>query len=92
MSAELRVYLKDLFQLGNLCYRIGKMGLDLLSDKEKHMYLFFDTETTGIPKNRKAPISDSTNWPRLVQLAWLITDEKAPNRRVRSISLSHRDL
>lgn len=35
------------------------------------MYLFFDTETTGLPKNYNAPASDSDNWPRLVQLAWL---------------------
>ncbi len=35
------------------------------------MYLFFDTETTGLPKNWKAPISDLNNWPRLVQIAWL---------------------
>ncbi|MGB8765657.1 MAG: 3'-5' exonuclease [Burkholderiales bacterium] len=39
------------------------------------MYLFFDTETTGIPKNYKAPASDSRNWPRLVQLAWLLVDK-----------------
>lgn len=40
------------------------------------MYLFFDTETTGIPKNYKAPVSDLKNWPRLVQIAWLVTDEQ----------------
>jgi DNA polymerase III epsilon subunit-like protein len=34
------------------------------------MYLVFDTETTGLPKNFNAPISDSANWPRLVQIAW----------------------
>ena len=34
------------------------------------MYLVFDTETTGLPKNYKAPISDLDNWPRLVQLSW----------------------
>ena len=39
------------------------------------MYLFFDTETTGIPKNYKAPVTDLKNWPRLVQIAWLVTDE-----------------
>ena len=39
------------------------------------MYLFFDTETTGIPKNYKAPASDSKNWPRLVQIAWMLTDK-----------------
>jgi DNA polymerase III subunit epsilon len=38
------------------------------------MYLFFDTETTGLPRNWKAPISDLNNWPRLVQLAWLLYD------------------
>lgn len=38
------------------------------------MYLFFDTETTGLPKNRKAPITDLNNWPRLVQLAYLYYD------------------
>jgi DNA polymerase III epsilon subunit-like protein len=38
------------------------------------MYLFFDTETTGLPRNYKAPIEDLDNWPRLVQLAWLFYD------------------
>jgi DNA polymerase-3 subunit alpha len=40
------------------------------------MFLIFDTETTGLPKNYNAPISDSDNWPRLVQLAWQLHDEK----------------
>ncbi len=40
------------------------------------MYLFFDTETTGLPKNWKAPVTDLENWPRLVQLAWLLYDSK----------------
>lgn len=39
-------------------------------------YLFFDTETTGLPKNYNAPYYDSNNWPRLVQLAWIIYDEE----------------
>ena len=39
-------------------------------------YIIFDTETTGLPKNYNAPLSDSDNWPRLVQLAWQIHDEK----------------
>ncbi len=38
------------------------------------MYLFFDTETTGLPRNWKAPVSDTANWPRMVQIAWLIYD------------------
>jgi DNA polymerase III epsilon subunit-like protein len=39
------------------------------------MILFFDTETTGLPKNWKAPVSDTSNWPRLVQLAYLMYSE-----------------
>ncbi len=39
------------------------------------MYLFFDTETTGKPRNWKAPASDTNNWPRMVQIAWLFYDE-----------------
>ncbi|PJA08055.1 MAG: DNA polymerase III subunit alpha [Flavobacteriales bacterium CG_4_10_14_0_2_um_filter_32_8] len=38
------------------------------------MFLIFDTETTGLPNNYKAPISDSNNWPRMVQLAWQLHD------------------
>ena len=39
------------------------------------MYLFFDTETTGLPRNWNAPVNDLDNWPRLVELAWLLCDE-----------------
>ncbi|MDR1895744.1 MAG: 3'-5' exonuclease [Prevotellaceae bacterium] len=39
------------------------------------MYLFFDTETTGLPKSWKAPVTDLNNWPRLVQLAFLSYDD-----------------
>lgn len=38
------------------------------------MILFFDTETTGIPKNYNAPISDVENYPRLVQLGYVLVD------------------
>jgi DNA polymerase III subunit alpha len=34
------------------------------------MYLIFDTETTGLPQNYSAPLTDFDNWPRCVQLAW----------------------
>ena len=34
------------------------------------MYLVFDTETTGLPRDWNAPLSDLSNWPRVVQLAW----------------------
>ncbi|MEX0686467.1 MAG: 3'-5' exonuclease [Balneolales bacterium] len=40
------------------------------------MYLFFDTETTGLPKNWKAPVNHLNNWPRLVQLAYSLFDDQ----------------
>ena len=39
------------------------------------MYLFFDTETTGTPKNYKASFKDIDNWPRVTQLAYQVYDE-----------------
>ena len=38
------------------------------------MYLIFDTETTGLPKRWDAPLTDSDNWPRCIQIAWQIHD------------------
>lgn len=38
------------------------------------MYLIIDTETSGLPKDWRAPLSDLGNWPRLVQIAWLQHD------------------
>ena len=40
------------------------------------MYLIFDTETTGLPKRWDAPLSDSENWPRCIQIAWQIHGAK----------------
>ena len=40
------------------------------------MFFIYDTETTGLPKNFNAPLSDSDNWPRMVQIAWQIHDAK----------------
>ena len=40
------------------------------------MFLIFDTETTGLPKKWKAPLTDFENWPRMVQLAWQCHDLK----------------
>ena len=39
------------------------------------MYIIFDTETTGLPKRWKAPLTDSENWPRCIQIAWQIHDQ-----------------
>src|SRR5882757_6816417 len=40
------------------------------------MYLIFDTETTGVPHNKTAPLTDLDNWPRIVQIAWELHDNK----------------
>jgi len=39
------------------------------------MYIIFDTETTGLPKNWNAPITDTDNWPRCIQIAWQLHDQ-----------------
>lgn len=39
------------------------------------MYIIFDTETTGLPKRWNAPITDTDNWPRAIQIAWQVHDE-----------------
>lgn len=36
--------------------------------------LFYDTETTGLPKSYTAPVSNGDNWPRLVQIAYILFD------------------
>ena len=38
------------------------------------MFLIFDTETTGLPKRWDAPITDTDNWPRCIQIAWQLHD------------------
>jgi DNA polymerase III epsilon subunit-like protein len=45
------------------------------------MYVFFDTETTGIPLDHNAPASDVENWPRVVQIAWTLIDREGSELR-----------
>ncbi|MCB0737954.1 MAG: DNA polymerase III subunit alpha [Bacteroidetes bacterium] len=40
------------------------------------MFLVYDTETTGLPDNWNEPITNFANWPRLVQIAWQLHDDK----------------
>lgn len=37
--------------------------------------LLYDCETNGKPKDYKAPVTDVDNWPRVIQLAWQLTDQ-----------------
>jgi DNA polymerase III subunit epsilon len=50
-------------------------------------YLIFDTETTGLPKSWHASVTRLDNWPRIVQLAWVLYDEagKELQQRVRIV-------
>jgi DNA polymerase III epsilon subunit-like protein len=46
----------------------------IFSDSDTY-YLFIDTETSGLPRSRYASYKDTTNWPRLVQIAWILCDQ-----------------
>ena len=41
----------------------------------KKKFLFFDTETTGLPVRWGASTEDLDNWPRIIQLAFIVADE-----------------
>lgn len=45
------------------------------SEKKAGKYLFFDTETTGLPKRRNAKPENFANWPYVVDIAWYLIDE-----------------
>lgn len=38
-------------------------------------FLFFDTETNGLPIDYKASYTDVDNWPRVIQLGWVLTND-----------------
>jgi len=38
-------------------------------------FIVFDTETTGLPKSKKASVENSEMWPYIVQFSWLIYDD-----------------
>lgn len=39
-------------------------------------YLLIDTETNGLPQSYDLPMTDLTNWPRLISVAWALYDDK----------------
>lgn len=39
-------------------------------------YLFFDTETTGLPRDYRAPLDNFANWPRIVELCYATIDTR----------------
>ena len=40
------------------------------------LYLIIDTETNGLPQSYHLPVTDLTNWPRLISVAWGLYDEQ----------------
>jgi DNA polymerase-3 subunit epsilon len=66
----------DLISEENIIHKTDNHSKISLSENPTKVFLFFDTETTGLPKDYKAPESDLTNWPRMVQLAYLLYDQK----------------
>ncbi|MDD5418369.1 MAG: 3'-5' exonuclease [Methanomicrobiaceae archaeon] len=50
-------------------FRTRRLPADLLR------YLIFDTETAGLPRGRRRYSRTSVQWPRLVQIAWIVFDE-----------------
>jgi DNA polymerase III epsilon subunit-like protein len=55
---------------------MAEIQLELFSQAlPEPVFLFFDTETTGLPRNWQAPVTDLDNWPRLVQLAYMAFDK-----------------
>ena len=41
----------------------------------EHKFLVFDTETNGLPIDFKQDFRNTNNWPRLLQISWLIVDK-----------------
>ncbi len=55
------------------------------------MFLIFDTETTGLPKNFKASYKDTDNWPRMVQISWQIHDVRGKLIEVKNFIVKPED-
>jgi DNA polymerase III epsilon subunit-like protein len=66
-------------------YSVDPLNTVFQKNKEPRVFIVFDTETTGLPKNWNAPVTDTENWPRVLQLAWSIHDEEGKE-------LEHRDI
>ena len=54
--------------------KIARSNTVTVKDLYSGYILFVDTETTGLPKNPKLPAEADDNWPRLVQICWIMAD------------------
>jgi DNA polymerase III epsilon subunit-like protein len=46
-----------------------------IPEQPKIKYIFFDSESNGLPREPRLGVSFTSNWPRMIQLAWIVTDE-----------------
>lgn len=54
--------------------KVYESQYEKININKNDFFLFFDTETTGLPKDWDASLADLGNWPRLVQLAFIFFD------------------
>jgi DNA polymerase-3 subunit epsilon len=47
-----------------------------MNQNSTNKFLFIDVETNGLPLNYNKHYTDINNWPRIVQIAWIICDDK----------------
>ena len=75
------------------CFLKAVVSAHRLGDciREYEYYLFLDAETTGLPNNYNAPSSDVENWPRLVQIAWILTDQNGNRVNIRNFIIKPED-
>ncbi|MFA4849612.1 MAG: 3'-5' exonuclease [Methanoregula sp.] len=48
-------------------------------------------ETTGLPKSFTAPLDQIDNWPRVIQIAWMIFDHEGDNIKRRNFIIFPKD-
>lgn len=59
-------------------FKTNQISIPEISRDEdfQNKFLLFKTNTTGLPQKWNAPIADVDNWPRVVQLAWILINKK----------------
>jgi DNA polymerase-3 subunit epsilon len=55
------------------------------------LHLIYDTETTGLPIDYKAHVHEVDNWPRLVQLAFLVVNDEWETLTMRNYIIKPHD-
>ena len=48
----------------------------------KMKVIVVDVETTGLPINKKASITDDNNWPNIIQISWITMDTDSINDNI----------